>query len=409
MMTDQPDVELKDPTSADAVMHNATAISSLIAEEADGIEAATQLTDRAASAMRKAGVFAMGFPASRRGVEMTLEQQVDVVAHLSAIDASAGWNVGILNAGGFYAGRLPLEAYDTLYPTTDRPTAGAFHPRGRAVEVDDGYLITGDWDWGSGSYTADHVVGGAHVFDQNGEPIEGSNGEQMLIGAWLPPDAIEPLHNWQTLGVRGSGSTSFRVMEPTFVPREHTFDREAPADPDTDPLNKHVTACHYALTGVVLGIARHAVNLAADALRAKGNAGPNSATMQTLGQAMGEVDFAYAGVREIARMTDEVLFGKGTILTEFEEARMSGANATAANVLRRVLPVCVDLAGAGYIMNGHPMQRVLRDGYSAFAHVGTRPMHLGFQAGAALDDSSISGLTIADDPSDGGFRSWGRP
>lgn len=407
------DVTLKEPTSADAVMRNAQALAGLIDEEADDIEAAARLTERAAAAMRRAGVFQMGFPASRGGLEMTLEQQVEVVAHLSAIDASAGWNVGVLNAGGFYAGRLPIEAYTDLYPSTDRPTSGSFHPRGRATPVEGGYLVSGHWDWGSGSYTADHVVGGCLVFDADGQPTDGSKGKQMLIGAWLPPDAIERLDNWQTLGVRGSGSTSYRITQPAFVPTAHTFDREAPPNPDADPLNKHVTACHFALSGVVLGVARHAVNLAGAAVRAKaGKIGPESATLQALGQVMGEVDFAYSGVREIARLTDDVLFTEGSTLTPFQEVRMIAANAVAAHALRRVLPTCVDLVGSRFIMDDNPMQRVLRDGYAALAHAGTRPILLGMHAQAAVDvlgGSGEGGFTIADDVADGGFRSWGRP
>ncbi|MCB0965382.1 MAG: hypothetical protein KDB37_00985 [Ilumatobacter sp.] len=401
-------VELKEPTSADAVIYNTRALAGLIAEEADAIEEVAKLTDRAALAMRRAGVFEMGFPASRGGLEMTLEQQVQVVAEIAAVDASAGWNVGVLNAGGFYAGRLSEQTFAELYPTTDRPTSGSFHPRGRAVQTDGGYLVSGHWDWGSGSYTADHVVGGCLVFDADGAEVIGSNGQQMLIGAWLPPEAIEPLDNWQTLGVCGSGSTSYRITEPAFVPVEHTFDREAPFDPDADPLNKTVTACHYALSGVVLGIARHAVNLAGEAVRVKGSArGPDSATLQMLGQAIGEVDFAYSGVREIARMSDEILFTDGAVMTPWQQARMTAANATAANALRRVLPVCTELAGSRHIMDDHPMQRVLRDGNSALAHAGAKQMLFAFHAQALVDDST-TGFTIGDDPVDAGFRSMRR-
>ena len=38
------------------------------------------------------------------------------------------------------------EAYEELYPTRDMPTSGSFHPRGRAVEVPGGYLVSGRWD-----------------------------------------------------------------------------------------------------------------------------------------------------------------------------------------------------------------------------------------------------------------------
>ncbi|SDY56416.1 acyl-CoA dehydrogenase family protein [Herbiconiux ginsengi] len=395
------------PDTAEAIVGNAHAILPVIAEEADEIERLARLSPRAERVMRAAGVFEMGFPAHRGGVEATLAQQVEVTALIAAVDASAGWNVGVLNAGGYYAGRLGDEAYAELYPTRDMPTSGAFHPRGRAERVDGGYLVTGEWNWGSGSYTAEHIVGGAEVFE-NGEPVTGAHGKQMHLGLWLPRPSIEVSHNWQTLGVRGSGSTSYSITEPAFVPAGHAFDREALDNGDADPLNKSVHVSHFALTGVVLGVARHAVQLAGDFVRARlGSADAakiDAATRQALGEAMGEVDFAYAGVREVARLTDEVLWTPGLALTPVQRTRMTAANAVAANALRRSMNLCMEIASASYILDVNPIQRVLRDGMSALAHAGTRRTHLGTYAAAALNNPQ-NGYTIPDDVSnDGGAR-----
>jgi alkylation response protein AidB-like acyl-CoA dehydrogenase len=335
------------PDSAEAIIGNAHAILPVIAEEADEIERLARLSPRAARVMRAAGVFEMAFPAHRGGVEMNLAQQVEITALISAVDASAGWNVGVLNAGG------------------------------------------------------------AEVFE-NGEPVIGADGKQMHLGLWLPKESIDIAHNWQTLGVRGSGSTSYSISEPAFVPAGHAFDREALDTGDADPLNKSVRITHYALTGVVLGVARHAVQLAGDFVRERlGSADASkidAATRQALGEAMGEVDFAYAGVREVARLTDEVLWTPGLALTPLQRARMTAANAVAANALRRSMGLCMEIASARYILDVNPIQRVLRDGMSALAHAGTRRAHLAAYAEAALN-SPGEGYTIPDDVSnDGGAR-----
>ncbi|MEU6539938.1 acyl-CoA dehydrogenase family protein [Streptomyces sp. NPDC047000] len=398
-----PGIELRDPDSPSAVIENTRALLPLVAEEADGIEDAARLTPRALTAMRRAGVFEMGFPAFRGGLEMTLSQQVEVVAAVAAVDASAGWNIGVLNAGGYYAGRLGDRAYAELYPTRDMPTSGSFHPRGRAEIVDGGFLVTGAWDWGSGSYSAEHIVGGALVFDGD-TPAPGPDGKQRHLGLWLPREAVEPAHNWQTLGVRGSGSTSYAITTPVFVPADHSFDREAPYDHTKDPLNRSVKLSHFALTGVVLGVARHLVNLTADTVRGRlgdgGAARLDTATAQALGAAMGEVDFAYAGVRETARITDDIIFSDD-VLTPVHEDRMTAANAVAALGLRRVVDLCTELAGARYILDTSPLQRVLRDAYGALAHAGTRRMHLGTLARTALTHPA-TGLTVPDDTARGG-------
>jgi alkylation response protein AidB-like acyl-CoA dehydrogenase len=310
---------------------------------------------------------------------MTLADQLDIIAQLARVDAGSAWNAAVLNATGCYAGRLGDEAYAELYPHRDLPTSGAFHPKGRAERVEGGYLVSGDWDWGSGSYIAEHVIGGCLAF-ADGEPIPAPSGKgQLTLGVWLPREAITSKDNWQTLGVRASGSTSYAVTEPVFVPERHTFDREAAPDPGRDPMNKHVTLAFFGLTGITLGIAQHIVDLTLQAARRRPSppAPGDSTTLRSLGQAVMEVDMTYAALMDIARRSDEVISAPGQILTPVQEMRLTAAHTMAAEMLRRVLDLCLDVYGSRYLFDSDPMQRVVRDAYGAMAHVGTKRMQLG--------------------------------
>ncbi|GAA5058753.1 alkylation response protein AidB-like acyl-CoA dehydrogenase [Thermocatellispora tengchongensis] len=378
---------LRAPESRDAVLANAEAVLDLVAEEAADGDAKGRITERAARALRRAGLFEMGFPARLGGLEMTLADQVAVVAKIARVDAGTAWNVGVLNATGFYAGRLGDEAYHELYPTRDMPTSGSFHPKGRAQVTDGGYLVTGRWDWGSGSYVAEHIIGGCLVFDGD-EPVPAPGGGQLTLGLWLPREAVEHAHNWHTLGVRGSGSSSYSITEPVFIPAKYSFDREAPANPDADPLNKHVTLAFFGLTGVCVGVAQHALDLALAAVRRRvGPSGSADATVRrALGQACAEVDMLLAGVTDIAKRTDEIIFTPGRVLTPTQEHRLIATNTMAAETLRRVLDLCVELYGSRYLFDDDPMQRVLRDAWGALAHAGAKRMHWGSLAEKVLRD-----------------------
>jgi indole-3-acetate monooxygenase len=391
-VSDLASAGLVPPDSASAVRANARAVLSLVAEQADAIEAAGRLTDPVLRAFRAAGFFEMGFPESRGGLELRLVDQVSVVAEVARVDASAAWNIAVLGAGGYYAGRLGAAAYRELYPTRDLPTCGAFHPPGRAERVPGGYLVSGSWDWGSGSYHAERIVGGCLVFD-DGQPVLEENGAQRLLGVWLPRDSVRLADNWRTIGVRGSGSTSYAVTEPVLVPADHTFDRNAAPDAAADPLNKDVKIAHFPLTGVCLGLAQHAVDLALDAVRRRGDGPLDSAAGQALGAALTEIDFCYAGVLDTARRTDEVLFRRGATLDAVQTARLTAANAVAGDVLRRVLPRCLELTGARHVFESHPMERVVRDATTALAHAGTRAAHAGALATAVLGNPHAAPTT----------------
>jgi alkylation response protein AidB-like acyl-CoA dehydrogenase len=401
-MSESPvlDTTLEAPTSPEAILANSHAVLDAVRNAADDIERAGHLTPEIERLFRDAGFFQMAFPASRGGLEMTLEQQVEVVTRIARADGSAGWNVGVLNATGFYAGRLDQAAYDELYPDRDAPTAGSFHPRGRADRVDGGWLITGTWDWGSGSYSATHVLGGCFAFDGD-EPVIAPSGQQLVLGVWLPRESIVPAHNWQVLGVRGSGSTTYSVPVPAFVPDAHTFDREALPSADNDPMNKTVHAAFFGLAGVALGLAQHAVDLASASVarkaQAKGTAkAVDTASLQSLGEAIADVDACYAGVLEIARQGDRILFESGRGISAAQIARLMSAQALGVAMLKRVLPICVDLASAKFLFDGDPMQRVIRDSYGAFAHVGGRKMQLGGMAAALLDEVPDAVLLVDD-------------
>jgi alkylation response protein AidB-like acyl-CoA dehydrogenase len=402
MTTDQriETSELLAPDSADAVLFNAEAVAELVASEADACDSEGRLTPALVRAFRDAGLFEMGFPRRLGGLELSLADQVAVVAKVARVDAGVAWNVGVLNATGFYAGRLGDEAYAELYPTRDVPTSGSFHPKGRADVVDGGYLVSGQWDWGSGSYLAEHIVGGCLAF-ADGQAVIGPNGKQLVLGLWLPRDAVVHANNWQTLGVRGSGSSSYSITEPVFVPAEYSFDREALPNPDADPLNKHVTLAFFGLTGVCMGLAQHALDLAVSAVKrrvgASGSGSLDSATKRTLGQAAAEVDMMVAGITDIARRTDEIIFTPQSVLTQSEETRLAIANVMAAETLRRVIDLCLELYGSRYIFDKDPMQRVLRDTDGALAHTGAKRSHWTETADALLDDPD-GPMTLFDEP-----------
>lgn len=385
------EVGLAPPTSAAAVLENADAAAELIAAEAAACDRDGRLTPTLAEAFRVAGFYEMAFPRRLGGLEMTLADQVTVVARLARADSGAAWNVGVLNATGFYASRLGSEAYTELYPSRDMPTSGSFHPRGRADRVDGGYLVSGRWDWGSGSYVAEHIIGGCLVFD-DGEPVIAPSGRQLVLGIWLPRHAVVHLDNWQVLGQRASGSSSYVIEEPVFVPEGHAFDREALPNPDADPLNKHVTLVFFPLTGVCMGLAQRALDLALAAVQRRAAAvgvDPiDTSSRRLLGQALTEVDSMFASVTDIARRTDEIVFTPRRILSPLEELRLAALNLMAAESLRRVVDACLELYGSHHVFDNDPMQRVVRDVQTALAHVGAKRIHWQGVALAVLEDAT---------------------
>ncbi|SDY56529.1 acyl-CoA dehydrogenase family protein [Herbiconiux ginsengi] len=359
---------LQDPTSAAAIVANVEAILPIVGEEAEATSRQHFMTERAREALRAAGVFRVGFAAHRGGPEMPLTAQTRIAELIATRDASIAWNAAILAATGFYAGRLGDEAFAELYPELDLPTCGSFHPRGRADVVEGGYRVTGRWKFGSGIRSAHHIVGGVEVFDA-GEKVLKDDGTPLVLGVWLPADQVEIQNDWDTIGLRGSGSNGYDVTD-VFVPEGHSFDRYFDPDPDAEPLNKLVDLPFYSTAGIAVGIAQHAVDLATAGLRAKAGTAPiDTRKLGLLGEAESYLRAARAVVYQGVQRIDESIFTPGELPSDSIMAR--GDAPVAADLARRIVDLCAELLGAQVVYTAGPFEVLIRDLTAVAAHAST--------------------------------------
>ena len=327
------------------------------------------MTERMGQALAAAGVYRAAFPAGRGGPEMSLVDQTRLVEMLARRDASIAWNATVLLATGFYAARLGDAAFAELYPDLDRPTCGSFHPKGVARPVEGGYLVTGDWKFGSAIRSSFHIVAGAEVVDAAGEPVRKDDGSQLTLGVWLPVDAVTLRDDWHTIGLRGSGSQGYAVTE-AFVPAGHCFDRFFAPTADAAPLAKHVDLPFYSMAGISVGIAQHALDIALADLRSRPAArAPGERSLGLLGEIDAYVRAARALVYECMARIDEAIFTPGVVPSAEVLAR---GDAPLANEFARVaVDRCADLVGSKVVYESQPLEQLIRDLTGVSAHAST--------------------------------------
>lgn len=356
---------LSAPTDGAAILRNVAAILPIVRAEADESDRLGHLTPKLSDAFMRAGIYRAGFSKTRGGPELTLEQQTRMVELVAHVDGGCAWNVAVLAATGFYACRLGDAAFAELYPHLDLPTAGSFHPRGRADVADGGYRVTGTWRFGSGIHSAHYVLGGCEVF-KNGEPVLKADGSHLVIGCWFRTGDVEILDDWHVVGLSASGSSGYRVSD-HFVRAEHSFDRYYTPNPEADPLNRLVELPFYSMAGIAVGLAQHSVDLASELLG--GRAQVTERQYALIGESQSLLRAAravvYAGVRRI----DEVLFHEGGIPAPVEMAR--GDAPVATELARRIVDLCAEVAGSRVVYNSYPMERIMRDLVGLSAHAST--------------------------------------
>ncbi|WP_216896766.1 hypothetical protein [Nocardia alni] len=187
-----------------------------LAAEAEACEQAGKLTDRALELLRGTGIGWGLVSAELGGMDMFPSDVFPVLERICRIDGSIGWISTIVAAAG------PLLAY--LQPTVAKSLvanglpvfAASGAPTGRAVPVEGGFRFSGSYSYSSAGLHADWVFCGGMVYDGD-KPVPGPP-----LSFLVPASAVTHHGNWDTLGLRGTGSVDFTVTD-QFVPTERVI------------------------------------------------------------------------------------------------------------------------------------------------------------------------------------------
>jgi alkylation response protein AidB-like acyl-CoA dehydrogenase len=234
-------------------------------------EAERRLAPEAMNALIDAGILRAFVPAQYHGAELGAVSGVRLFEDLGYIDSAAAWVGMISAAGAWLTVVLPPQAADEMLGDPRSVVNGSLFPPLTAVSVPGGYRVSGRTSFGSGcSYAT--WLGCQAVVLEDGAPKIGPNGIPVALIVHFPASEAEVIDNWNTLGMRGTGSHDFWVDD-IFVPghRIWTIGPYAPVNPAfADPLARIGTWWLSPLVASVgLGVARAAVDDLAGLAQAK--------------------------------------------------------------------------------------------------------------------------------------------
>ena len=210
-------VAIKPSSLAEAV----TAIEPIIRSHAADAEEKRVMAPAIMDALTSSGLLRMWIPRAYGGLEADPNESLDAMEQLARIDAATGWVVSNCVFISTMTQFLPEEQCARIVGDPAAVTCGTFVPPGTARATDDGYLLNGDWSFGSATQYATSIVTLVLLVDDRGELIL-RDGSPVSIVAYFTRDDVEFRDTWHTLGLRATGSTNFTVKD-LVVPREHTY------------------------------------------------------------------------------------------------------------------------------------------------------------------------------------------
>lgn len=328
--------------------------------------------------LRDAGLFRLFVPSALGGPELEVQEGMDAIEEIARSDGAAAWCVMIAATTGLLAAYLPDPHAHALYGDPAAITGGFAAPLGRATEAEGGLIVSGHWQWGSGTRHCTWIGGGCLLVNGAGAPAPRADGLVAPFVFFEPTD-VDLLDTWYVSGLRGTGSTDYRV-DRAFVPEGRWVQI------GLDRPRRGGALYHFSfygllalgITAVALGLARRAVN---ELVALAGHKRPQGSSRPLADRAPVQADVATAeAMIEASRafMADAIgraweVVSAGDELTVEHRRLLRLAATHGTSEASRAVDLMYAAAGGAAVYDDSPIQRVFRDVHVATQHAMVAP------------------------------------
>ncbi|NBS55743.1 MAG: acyl-CoA dehydrogenase [Betaproteobacteria bacterium] len=347
-------------------------------ELAPASEAARQLTPEVLALLHESGMLRILQPKRWGGMELDFVSVFDIPEVVGRGDSSVAWNVGNLSIHHWMLALFDPKAQEEVWG--ENPDAiiasGIAYPQGRGRKVDGGIVLSGYWNFSSGvdpstwNQLACIVRDGDKVIDH-----------RMCM---VPRKDFTIIDDWDTLGMRGTGSKSVKVDE-VFIPDYRSLSMYtarggsdypgAAVNPNPlyrIPLGGLGSSC---LAGSVIGNAQAALDLTIASVKERSTnyTGVRMRDFQTVQLRVGVAGSKIDAARTIIHndCLDGQRFAAANVMPPMEDKLRWRRNCSlAARMAVEAIDTLHEMAGANGIYTKYPLERLFRDAHSATGHIG---------------------------------------
>ncbi|MGY5885693.1 hypothetical protein [Modestobacter lacusdianchii] len=352
---------------AGAVLRDAAALHDLVDASGPENDRAGRIAEPVVEALYASGAISVFTPRELGGAEMTPRQSMDLFRTLSYADPSTGWVTMALGlATGLAGAFFGRDAAEELFATPRLGIAGQGTRPGRAVPVDGGHLVSGQWAFASGIKHATHLHTAA------ADTVTGES--RFFI---VPVEQVTFIENWDVLGLRGTGSIDYTLTD-VFVPADHSYPSLS-TEPVTGGDLYRIGIGNFASLNHgawALGVGRRLLDELAAVVRAKAGQPGGQASSDSFAEqyAAAEVRLraAQALLYEVWEEIEAVLAAGDAVPLRLETLnRVALNNATWST--HAIAEFVYRSGGTGALRSG-TIQRLFRDVHGGTQHISSSPM-----------------------------------
>jgi len=357
-------------------LERARGLIPLLRSEAAEMERTTRMTPRVLEALHASGLFRYHQPKRWGGMELDFESTFDIPELLGRGDASAAWT--FVNLASHTRQLVQWDARTQEEVWSGNPDAliasGIAYIQGRARRVAGGLELSGEWGFSSGVDVSQWNML-ACIVREDDKPVDWC----MCL---VPAADYEVVDDWQTLGMRSTGSRTVRCRE-LFVPAHRVVSMHV-ANPahefpglreHANPLYRVPTAAlgGHAIAAVMVGCAQGALDATIDSVKARSTSyqAAKMRDFQTVqlrvGMAAAKIDAVRTWLRNDCVQASETI-KSGRRLDLETKLRYKRNCALGMRILVEAVDSLHEMAGANGIYDKYEIQRMFRDMHAAAGH-----------------------------------------
>jgi alkylation response protein AidB-like acyl-CoA dehydrogenase len=348
---------------------------------ADTIEQTRRIPEPLLTQLHDARLFRMLLPLSVGGDKLDPVTYVRAVEAAASCDGSVGWCLSIANSTSLIAPYLDIAIARQIFGPPRATCAWGPPNDCTARAVPGGYRVTGQWSFASGCRHASWMGAHGTVVEPDGSLRLNRFGRPTLRTWLFPSEQATLIDTWDTIGLRGTASDSYRVDD-LFVSEEFSSTREDPElrrEPGRLYAFPQQTMYSEGISCVALGLARGMLDAFVELAGAK--------------TPRGMVRLADSGVvqAEVAKCEARLGAARAYLLDTLAEiydsadsvapidipargrVRLAGTHAIATAV--SVADYTYKAAGVDAIFPGSPFMRRFRDIHTVSQQIQSRDVH----------------------------------
>lgn len=356
-----------------------------------------RLADPTVEKMKASGAIKMLQPRTYGGLELGVREFAETVMAMAALNPAAGWVHGVVGVHPWQLAMAdPRVQQEVWGENNDTWMASPYMPNGRAIPVDGGYRMSGQWSFSSGTDHCDWAFLGAMRCETDGSVAT----PPSMLHVIVPRGEYRIVEDsWHVVGLQGTGSKDLLIDE-TFIPEYRVMEYDHLIDGTqvrwaglSQTLYRMPWSCMFPLgitaatIGICEGLLGEAIAYRRGRINVQGKAVKDDPyTMYAMGQAGAAINSARETlITNAEQIWDIVDTGRDVGFQRRATGRRNQTSAAwqAVRAVDDIYPRC----GGTALRTDNPLQRYWRDAHAGLHHAIHSP-------GIAYHAASLSSLGV---------------